>query len=136
MKTAQAAQRQPERVTAMNDLKQRTKQFALRVIKLTESLPNGRVGDVLGRQLLRSGTSVAANYRSACRARSVADFQSEMGIVEEEADESALWLELITESGQMTAEKTASLLAEASELTAIAVASIRTSRINSRTKKA
>jgi len=119
----------------MNDLKQRTKQFAVRVIKLTENLPNGRVGDVLGRQLLRSGTSVAANYRSACRARSAADFQSKMGIVEEEADESALWLELVTESGQMPAEKTAALLAEANELTAIAVASIRTSRTNSRTKK-
>lgn len=119
----------------MNELKQRTKQFALRVIKLTESLPSGRVGDVLGRQLLRSGTSVAANYRSACRARSAADFQSKMGIVEEEADESAFWMELISESGQMPTDKTAALLAEANELTAIAVASIRTSRANSRAKK-
>ena len=119
---------------AMNDLKQRTKQFALRVIKLTESLPKGRAGDVLGRQLLRSGTSVAANYRSACRARSVPDFQSNMGIVEEEADESALWLELITEAGLMRAEQTTSLQTEANELTAIAVASIRTSRQNNRSK--
>ena len=118
----------------MNDLKQRTKQFALRVIKLTESLPKGRVGDVLGRQLLRSGTSVAANYRSACRARSAADFQSKMGIVEEEADESALWMELITESGLMRPGHTEQLYAEANELTAIAVASIRTSRQNSRSK--
>ena len=83
---------------------------------------------------MRSGTSVAANYRSACRARSVPDFQSKMGIVEEEADESALWLELITEAGLMRPGHTDQLLAEANELTAIAVASIRTSRLNSRAK--
>ncbi len=69
------------------DLKQRTKEFALRIIKLVESLPKGRTADVLGKQLLRAGTSVGANYRSACRARSTADFISKMGIVEEEADE-------------------------------------------------
>ncbi len=68
-------------------MKKRTKQFALRVIRLVESLPKGRTAEVLGRQLLRSGTSVGANYRSACRARSTADFISKMGIVEEEADE-------------------------------------------------
>lgn len=67
------------------DLKKRTKEFALRVIKLVESLPKGRTADVLGKQVLRSGTSVGANYRSACRARSNADFISKMGIVEEEA---------------------------------------------------
>lgn len=118
----------------MNDLKQRTKQFALRVIRLTESMPKGRTGDVLGRQLLRSGTSVGANYRSACRARSAADFQSKMGIVEEEADESGYWMELIVESGLMKLNLVESLLVEANELTAIAVASIRTSRQNSKTK--
>jgi four helix bundle protein len=71
-----------------NDLKQRTKMFALKIIKLVETLPRGRTADVLGNQLLRSGTSVGANYRAACRARSSADFISKMGIVEEEIDES------------------------------------------------
>jgi four helix bundle protein len=83
------------------DLKQRTKEFALRIIKLVESLPKGRTADVLGKQLLRSGTSVGANYRSACRARSTADFISKMGVVEEEADE----LLAITVSSINTAKK-------------------------------
>src|SRR5471032_2718069 len=102
-----------------NDLKQRTKAFALRVISMSEALPKKMTADVLGRQIVRSATSVAANYRSACRGKSRADFIAKMGIVEEEADESCLWLELITE---------AALHTEASELTAIAVASIRTAR--------
>ncbi len=110
------------------ELKQRTKEFALRVIHMAESLPKKMAADVLGRQLLRSATSVAANYRSACRARSRADFISKMGIVEEESDESALWLELITESGLMPAQRVELLHREAGELTAIAVASIRTAR--------
>jgi four helix bundle protein len=113
---------------AMNDLKLRTKQFALRVIRLVENLPKGRTADVLGRQLLRSGTSVGANYRSACRARSKADFQSKMGIVEEETDESAYWMELIIEASLMKPKLVEDLLKEANELTAISVASIRTSR--------
>lgn len=110
------------------ELKQRTKQFALRVIRLTDSLPRRMSTDVLGRQLLRSATSVAANYRSACRAKSRADFISKMGTVEEEADESALWLELIGESQLMKPAKLSALHQEAEELTAIAVASIRTAR--------
>ncbi len=110
------------------ELKQRTKQFALRVIRLTDSLPRRMSADVLGRQLLRSATSVAANYRSACRAKSRADFISKMGTVEEEADESALWLELIGESQLMKPAKLSALHQEAEELTAIAVASIRTAR--------
>jgi four helix bundle protein len=69
-----------------DDLKDRTKSFALRIVRLAEALPRGRSSDVIGRQLLRSGTSVAANYRAACRARSNADFISKMGVVEEEAD--------------------------------------------------
>jgi four helix bundle protein len=81
------------------NLKTRTKSFALRIIKLVESLPKNRISDVIGKQLMRSGTSVAANYRSSCRARSKADFISKMGIVEEEADESLLWMELLVESG-------------------------------------
>jgi four helix bundle protein len=113
------------------DLKQRTKRFALSMIKLVESLPRTRTAEVLGRQLLRSGTSVAANYRSARRAKSPADFVCKMGIVEEEADESALWLELLAEAQTIAQDKVASHLKEASELTAIAVASVNTARRSS-----
>lgn len=110
------------------EMKERTKRFALRVIRMTDSLPRRMTAEVLGRQLLRSATSVAANYRAACRAKSRADFISKMGTVEEEADESALWLELIEESAIIPARKLADLHREAGELTAIAVASIRTAR--------
>lgn len=120
---------------AMNDLKDRTKKFALRIIKLVEALPNSRTGDVLGKQLLRSGTSVGANYRAACRARSDAEFRAKIGIVEEESDESAFWLELITDAGLMKAPLTNALLKEANELTAIMVSSIKTSRATSTRKK-
>lgn len=109
-------------------LKQRTKQFALRVIHMVEALPNNTSGQVLGRQVLRSATSVAANYRAACRAKSRTDFIAKMGAVEEEADESALWLELITDSGMLAAPKTDALHTDAGELTAIAVSSIKTAR--------
>ena len=88
-----------------DDLKQRTKSFALRIIRLIESLPPGKTTDVIGKQLLRSGTSVGANYRAACRARSQADFISKMGIVLEEADESAYWMELLIESGAIAETK-------------------------------
>lgn len=110
------------------DLKSRTKTFSLRVIRIIDQLPRTPAAAVLGRQLLRSATSVAANYRSACRAKSRADFVSKMGTVEEEADESALWLELIAESRLIEATRIEGLHNEASELTAIAVASIRTAR--------
>jgi len=80
------------------DLRQRTKQFALSVISLVETLPKSKTADVIGGQLIRSGTSVGANYRAACRARSNADFVSKMGIVEEEADESLYWMELLIEA--------------------------------------
>lgn len=83
----------------LRDLKQRTKLFALGVITFVESLPRSRTAEILGRQLLRSGTSVGANYRSACRARSTAEFISKMGIVEEEVDESIYWMELLVEGG-------------------------------------
>jgi len=114
----------------MNDaeLKTRTKQFALRTIRMVDSLPRTLGAEVLGRQVLRSATSVAANYRSACRAKSRADFISKMGTVEEEADESGLWFELLGESDIIAVNRVADLLNEASELTAIAVASIRTAR--------
>lgn len=110
------------------NLKARTKQFAIRVIRLSEALPKGRAGEVIGRQLVRSATSVGANYRSACRARSRADFVSKLGIVEEEADESGYWLELLEESGLMKPQLLADLKSECDELTAIIVASIRTAR--------
>jgi len=77
------------------DLKERTKQFALRILKLVEALPNSLQGRTIAAQLVRAGTSVGANYRAACRGRSRAEFIAKIGIVEEEADESAFWLELI-----------------------------------------
>ena len=110
------------------DLRQRTKEFALRIIKLVEALPRGRTADVIGRQLLRSGTSVGANYRSACRARSSADFISKMGIVEEEADESLFWMELLVEAELMGEQRVQDLMKEGDEILAITVSSIKTAR--------
>lgn len=105
------------------DLQNRTRTFALRVLRVFRSLPESREGRVLGQQLLRSATSVAANYRAACRARSHRDFICKLGIVEEEADESLFWLEFIAEAGLLEAEKLRPLISEASQLTAIFVAS-------------
>ena len=116
-----------------SELKDRTKAFALRIVRLVESLPRGLTADVMGRQLLRAATSVAANYRAACRGKSRADFIAKLGIVEEEADECALWLELIAGSGLVAGNKLAALRDEASALTAIAVTSIRTARARSAT---
>ncbi len=110
------------------NLKRRTKAFALDVVRLFESLPKDAVAGVLGRQLLRAGTSVGANYRAVCRAKPSADFLSKMGTVEEEADESGFWLEMLVDSGRLEASAAASLLRESSELTAIAVSSIQTAR--------
>lgn len=103
------------------DLKIRTKKFALRVIKLVQSLPKNMVADVIGRQLLRSGTSVGANTRSAYRGRSKKEFVAKIGIVIEECDESLLWMELLVESKTVEAEKLSSLMKEADELVAIFV---------------
>ena len=110
------------------DLKKRAKESALRVIRLVEALPKGRTADILGKQLLRSGTSIGANYRAACRARSNADFISKMGIVEEETDESLYWMELLIEAELVQAVKLESLMKEANELLAITVSSIKTAR--------
>ena len=107
-------------------MKARTKAFALRLIKVATVLSEDAVGRRLGDQLLRSGTSVAANYRAACRARSKADFLSKLGIAEEEADESMFWMELLVESGLMPAGKLRELIDEANQLTAIIVASRKT----------
>jgi len=111
-----------------NEFKQRTKAFALRVIRLVESLPRSRVAGVIGGQLLRCGTSVGANYRAACRARSSAEFTAKMGIVEEECDESAYWIELLVEAGIVKESRVSSLLNEAEEILSMVVASIKTSR--------
>ncbi len=111
-----------------DNLKDRTKKFALRVIRLVESLPKGRTSDVIGRQLLRSATSVAANYRAACRARSTADFVAKMGVVEEEADESIFWMELLIEVSIVEKRLLADLIKEADELLAIVVSSIKTAK--------
>ena len=110
------------------DLKERTKKFALKVIKVVEMLPRGRIADILGRQLLRSGTSVGANYRSACRARSTADFISKMGVIEEEADETIYWMELLIEAGLVRKDDLISLLDEANQILAITISSIKTAR--------
>ncbi len=112
----------------MTDLKQRTRQFAVRVIRLVEALPRGRAADVIARQVMRSASSVGANYRAACRGRSKAEFVAKMGIVEEEIDECVYWLELMIDSGIMKKQRLAALLAEANELTAIVVASIKTAK--------
>jgi four helix bundle protein len=109
-------------------LKERTKRFALEIIKLVESLPKVRTADVIGRQLLDSGTSVGANYRAACRARSPADFISKMGIVEEEADESIYWMELLIKAGLVQENEISGLLDEANQILAMTVSSIKTAR--------
>jgi four helix bundle protein len=105
------------------ELKARTKQFALRVMKLVDALPRTRSGNAIGNQLVRSGTAVGSNYRATCRARSRAEFIAKIGIVEEETDESGFWMELIVESSLLPARKVTALLQEANELTAIMAAS-------------
>jgi four helix bundle protein len=110
------------------DFKARTKAYALRVIAVVESLPGDPVSRTLGNQLLRCATSVAANYRASARAKSNADFISKMGTVEEECDESLLWLELLTESKRIQIVSCESLIAEGHEILAMTVASVRTAR--------
>jgi len=110
------------------DLKLRTKTFAIEIIRLVESLPRGRSAEIIGRQLLRSGTSVAANYRAARRARSRREFLAKLGIVEEEADESYFWLELLADAGLSASADTDRLRNEANQLVAIIISSIRTAR--------
>jgi len=109
-----------------DEMKHRTKEFALRILKLIDILPDTRAGRILANQLGRAGTSVGANYRAACRARSVADMVSKLSVVEEEADESAFWLEMITALQLLSAARVDPLHREAGELTAIMVASRKT----------
>jgi four helix bundle protein len=109
-------------------MKQRTKDFALRAIKVVRALPRSTEGRVVGTQFLRSATGVGANYRAACRARSRKEFVARLGIVEEEADESCFWMEIIGESGLLPARRLAALLKEGNELVKIVVAASRTAR--------
>jgi four helix bundle protein len=111
-----------------DDLKERTKLFALRIVKLYQSLPKSQEALILGKQLLRSGTSIGANYRAASRARSRAEFVAKLGIVLEEADETEFWLELITEAGIFSESKMRELRKEATELVSIFVASVRSAK--------
>ena len=109
-------------------LKNRTRQFALNIIKLVEDFPKTKVGDIIGRQLIRSATSIGANYRSACRAQSHAHFISKISIVEEEADEALYWLELALATGLVEAKRLSDLINEANELTAILTSSRYTAK--------
>ena len=116
------------------DLKKRTKAFALRILKLVDALPNTTAGRALAAQLVRSGTSVAANYRAARRAKSTAHFISKLGDVEEEADETLFWIELLEDSGLVPPKRLTALKSEADELVSIIVASIKTARRNGANK--
>jgi four helix bundle protein len=112
------------------EFKSRTKAFAIRVIQLAELLPNGKVFDIISKQLIRSGTSVGANYRAACRARSRAEFVAKIGIVEEEADETIYWLEMLIDHGRIPSDRILPVIAEARQILAMVIASIRTARGN------
>jgi len=109
-------------------LKRRTKRFGSRAIRLVQALPNGKVADVVGRQLLRAATSVGANYRAALRGRSTAEFLSRLGVVEEEIDESLYWMEMLVEGGLIEQQRLAALMKEANEIASIVVAAIKTTK--------
>jgi four helix bundle protein len=113
----------PKQNMNKDELKARTKQFALRIMNLVDALPNSTKGRVIGNQLIRSGTAVGANYRACCRSRSKAEFVAKIGIVEEEADESGFWMELIVDGKILAEAKVKALLSEANELVAIMAAS-------------
>jgi len=112
------------------ELKKRTKDFAKEIIKICRKLPNNREGRLIGDQLFRAGTSVAANYRAACRGRSKAEFISKLAIVEEEADETMFWLELIKEMNICREPIVDDLIKESNEIVAIIVSSIKTVKKN------
>jgi four helix bundle protein len=111
-----------------HEFKRRTKRLGLGVIEFVETMPRMRTADVIGRQLLRCATSIGANYRAACRGRSPADMIAKLGIVEEEADETMYWLEMLVESKLAAEERVAALLKETDEILAMTVASIKTLR--------
>jgi four helix bundle protein len=108
--------------------KERTKKLAIAILRLIEELPRSITTDVLARQIVRSGTSIGANYRAACRAKSTADMINKLKIVEEESDETAYWLELIVEAGYLSQEKVSPIAKETNEIIAMTVASIKTLR--------
>ena len=110
------------------EMKARTKAYAVRIVKLVQSLPRNRECDVLGSQLLRTGTSVGANYRAVCRAKSTADFINKLRIVEEECDESLFWMEIFTDAGLVKAARLRNLMAEGDEILRIVVSSAKTAR--------
>ena len=113
------------------EMKNRTKRFAVRVIKMTDTLPNSRASNVIANQLIRSASSVGANYRAALRARSQADFISKIGVTTEEADESEYWIELLVDCEIVQAERAQELRKEASELVAILTATSKTTKSHS-----
>jgi len=115
-----------------DDLKKRTKQFALRILKLVAALPNTLAGKTIGEQLVRAGTSVGSNYRAACRGRSRAEFVAKIGVVEEEADESAFWMELIIEGALLTQKRVQPVLNEAKDLAKIMAKSRKTASVGSK----
>jgi four helix bundle protein len=117
------------------DLKTRTKSFAIRVLKPVAALPNTTAGRAIGGQLVRAGTSVGANYRAACRGRSRREFIAKLGIVIEEADESAFWLEMIIEGGLLRSARVKPLLEEANEITRIIASSRKTAIARERTNQ-
>ena len=112
------------------ELKARTKAFAVRVVKMTEALPKRRAADIIARQVIRSATAVGANYRATCRARSHREFTAKIGVVEEKADETLYWLEILVETGLMEEPRLKDLIQEARELTAIFTSSSHTARNN------
>jgi len=109
-------------------MKERTMGYALRIIKLVRSLPRDLVSEVIGRQLLRAGTSVASNYRAACRGRSRAEFVAKLGIVEEEGDESLFWMELLVRAAIVKKRRLEGLMKEGNQIVAIVVSSKKTAR--------
>ena len=111
-----------------------TKSFSLRILKLVDQLPRTTSGRAIGNQLVRSGTSIGANYRAACRSRSRAEFAAKLGVEAEEADETVYWLELVCDGNLIPANKLTELLREADELTAIFTAGRRTSSKNQTSK--
>ncbi len=117
-------------MTDDKDLKARTKRFALRIMKLVDALPKTTTGRAIGNQIIRSGTSVGANYRAACRGRSKAEFTAKLGTVAEEADETCFWLELIMEGNLIPRPQVETLYTEADELTAIFTSAVRAARKN------
>ena len=114
-----------------DEMKQRTKAYANRVVKLCSALPSNWIAQTLGKQLLRSGTSVGANYRAVCRAKSNSDFINKLRIVEEECDESLFWMELLVDNNFIKPSRLGNLMKEADEILAIIVSSAKTARTSS-----